>query len=159
MTSVIQALSLYPPAERVYLFNKIFIQGEMQFKRPKRLRGNPCLIKVTFIENSHLTASILFLTGRTGFSREAPNIYRLLRTSGNMLFLFVPRGLLSAASVAFLPSPQWLWSKGRHCSPVPATTSRLRDGSLGWPRFLTRYTLRLVVSDTYRTSPIGSMAR
>lgn len=60
----------------------------------------------------------------------------------------VPRGLLSAASVAFLPSPQWLWSNGRHCSPVPATTSRLRDGSLGCPRFLTRYTLRLVVSDT-----------
>lgn len=64
------------------------------------------------------------------------------------VFILLPLGLFSAASIAFRPSPQWLWSKGRHCSPVPATTSRLRDGSFGCPRFLTRYTLRLLVSDT-----------
>lgn len=110
-------------------FHKIFI-GDKRNSKGRNTSETIALI-------SHLTASILSLTRRTCFSWDVRELYRLPGTGRNTM-RFLPRGLLSAASVAFLPSPQWLWSKGRHCSPVPATTSRLRDGSLGWPRFRTR---------------------
>ena len=59
----------------------------------------------------------------------------------------LPLGLLREAVVALPPSPQWLWSKGRHWSPVPATTSMLRTGSRGSVRLFSRYTFLLLVSD------------
>lgn len=49
--------------------------------------------------------------------------WQMTNTKNFRYALFLPLGLLREASDAFPPSPQWLWSKGRHWSPVPATTS------------------------------------
>lgn len=49
----------------------------------------------------------------------------------------LPRGLIRVASTAFPPSPQRASSKGKHCSPVPATTSEFPARSLAPLRDLT----------------------
>lgn len=71
----------------------------------------------------------------------------------------LPLGLVSVASVAFPPSPQRVSSKGRHWSPVPATTSEFLTRSFTTTVDLILKTRRLVVSERKTAPLMGSVAR